>query len=252
MEKMVASTQATSYNKIGHAKDQRQRLKPPLWHKRYRHLKELRKNVEQIISEHLASGDKKKMADMGCGEMPYLPLLEKYLEVLYAVDLPGNPRATHFVDLVTNRTNLNDEEVDVVWSVMVLEHVSDPEKYLRECKRILKPGGKLILCTHGHWMFHPDPIDYWRWTSQGLKIEIERGGFSVKKLWGMMGLLSTSIQLFQDALLLHLPLTRYWEKPFAFVMQRFVSMAVWFENFSKTTKAYKDKDACVFFVVAEK
>ena len=252
MENMVISANAVNYDARRHATDQRQRLRPPLWHKRYRHLKELKKNVEQIINDHVANGGKKLMADVGCGEMPYLPLLEEHLAVLYAIDLPGNSRATHFVDLETNRTNLNDEQVDIVWSVMVLEHVGDPQKYLNECKRILKPGGKLILCTHGHWMFHPDPIDYWRWTCQGLKIEIEKGGFSVKNLWGMMGLLSMSIQLFQDAVLLHLPLTRYWEKPFAFIMQRFVSLAVWFENLSKTTKAYKNKDACVFFVVAEK
>ena len=68
----------------------------------------------------------------------------------------------------------------------------------------------------------------------------------------MMGLLSMSVQIFQDAVFIHFPLARYWGKPFSFVMQRFVSLAVWFENLSKTTKAYKAKDACVFFVVAEK
>ena len=141
---------------------------------------------------------------MGCGEMPYLPLLENYLQKLYAVDLPGNPKANYFVDLDTNRTDIADEEVDIVWSVMVLEHVSDPQKYLEECRRILKPGGKLILCTHGHWMFHPDPVDFWRWTSQGLAAQVERGGFTVKEFWGMMGLLSMSVQLFQDAGLLHM------------------------------------------------
>jgi len=253
MEKVVTMNIDTlSYSGKGHSKDQRQRLRPPLWHSRYRHLKELRKNVEQITRDYLANGEKKKMADMGCGEMPYLPIVKEHVDVLYAVDLPGNPKATHFVDLETNRTNINDEEVDLVWSVMVLEHVGDPQQYLKECRRILKPGGKIILCTHGHWKFHPDPIDYWRWTSQGLKVEMEKGGFAVKQFWGMMGLLSMSMQIFQDAVLLHFPFARYWGKPFTFMMQRFVSLAVWFEDFSKTTKAYKNEDACVFFVVAEK
>lgn len=242
--------QTIIYNRASHSKEQR--LHPPLWHKRYCHLKELQKNIEQVVHEYIAGSEKKIMADMGCGEMPYKSLLAKHLKALYAIDIPGNVKATHFVDLETNRTNLPQETVDVVWSVMVLEHVSEPHKYLTECKRILKPGGRLILCTHGHWMFHPDPIDYWRWTSQGLNVEIERGGFTVMKFWGMMGLLSMSVQLFQDAMLLHLPLTRYWGKPFAFVMQRFISLAVWFENASKSTKAYKSKDACVFFVIAEK
>lgn len=243
-------TAAQHYNVAGHSKDRR--LYPPWWHSRYRHLIELRENIKKIIAEEVAGEPKKLLADMGCGEMPYAALLKPHLQELYAVDLPGNPKATHFVDLDTNRTNIPENSVDIVWSVMVLEHVSEPEKYLAECKRILKPGGKLILCTHGHWMFHPDPIDYWRWTSQGLKVEVERGGFTVRKFWGMMGLLSMSIQLMQDAVLLHLPLTRFWGKPYAFIMQRFVSLATWFENKSKTTRAYKNKDACVFFVIAEK
>jgi len=105
MEKVVTMNIDTiSYSGKGHSKDQRQRLKPPLWHSRYRHLKELKKNVEQITKDYLANGKKKKMADMGCGEMPYLPILKEHLDVLYAVDLPGNPKATHFVDLETNRT----------------------------------------------------------------------------------------------------------------------------------------------------
>lgn len=244
------STLDLAYNKVSHAKDNR--LHPPMWHTRYRHLIELRENVKRLIAEEIAPGEKKIIADMGCGEMPYQSLLEPHVKEIYAVDLPGNPKATHFVDLETNRTNIDDNAVDIVWSVMVLEHVADPDKYLAECKRILKPGGKLVLCTHGHWMFHPDPIDYWRWTSQGLKIEVERSGFFVERLWGMMGLLSMSVQLVQDAVLLHFPKAKYWSKPFAFLMQRFISGAAWFENKSKTTKAYKDKDACIFFVVANK
>jgi len=251
MEKMVdTSISSLEYNKAGHARDNR--LFPPLWHSRYRHLKELKKNVLKIIEEEIITGDKKVFADMGCGEMPYESLIKPHVKEFYAIDLPGNPKATHFVDLSTNRTNLPEASADIVWSVMVLEHVADPGKYLAECLRILKPGGKLILCTHGHWMFHPDPIDYWRWTSQGLKVEVERSGFTVARLWGMMGLLSMSVQLMQDAVLLHFPLTKYWGRPYAFIMQRFVSLATWFENRSKTTRAYKNKDACVFFVVAEK
>lgn len=251
MEKMVnMETVVQQYNTVGHSRDRR--LNPPLWHSRYRHLIELRENIKKIIAEDVKGEEKKVLADMGCGEMPYASLLTPHVKELYAVDLPGNPKATHFVDLETNRTNIDEASVDIVWSVMVLEHVAEPEKYLTECQRILKPGGKLILCTHGHWMFHPDPIDYWRWTSQGLKVEIERSGFRVSKFWGMMGLLSMSVQLMQDAVLLHLPLTKFWGKPYTFVMQRFVSFATWFENKSKTTKAYKNKDACVFFVIAEK
>ncbi len=238
------------YNVNGHINDRR--LFPSLWHTRFRHLTELRENIKKVIAEEIAAEDKKVLADMGCGEMPYEVLLRPHLKILYAVDLPGNPKATNFIEPTTNRTSIQEASVDIVWSIMVLEHVSDPANYLAECKRILKPGGKLILCTHGHWMFHPDPIDHLRWTSQGLKAEVEKNGFTIVRFWGMMGLFSTSIQLLQDALLLHLPLTKYWCKPFAFVMQCFVSLATVLEKKSKTTREYINNDACVFFVVAKK
>jgi SAM-dependent methyltransferase len=239
-----------SYNAVSHAKDDR--LKPPLYHSRYRHLRELKKSIDRVIQEVLIKEQPDVFVDMGCGEIPYKSIIAPHVKHFYAVDLPGNPKATHFVDITTNKTNLPDEVADVVWSVMVLEHVADPEKYLQECYRVLKPGGKLVLCTHGHWMFHPDPIDYWRWTSQGLKVEVQKHPFSIKEFWGVMGLFSMSVQLFQDAVLLHFPYTRIWKGAFCFVMQRFVSLAAWWENRSSTTKAYKNKDACVFFVIAEK
>lgn len=44
-------------------------------------------------------------------------------------------------------TNSMDKSYDVVLSADVLEHVTEPLKYLKECYRILKDGGILILTT---------------------------------------------------------------------------------------------------------
>ncbi len=40
-----------------------------------------------------------------------------------------------------------DESLDAVTSRHVIEHIREPETFLRECWRILKPGGRLVLVT---------------------------------------------------------------------------------------------------------
>lgn len=228
------------------------RLNPPWWHSRYVHLKVLKTHIVRLITDNIIESSINCVVDMGCGDLPYKSLLDPYVNNYIGVDIEGNERADHFVNLETNRVDLGDQIADLVWSIQVLEHVESPREYLEECNRLLKKGHRLILSTHGHWLYHPDPVDNWRWTCTGLKKEIENAGFKVLELKGMMGLLSMSIQLFQDACLIHLPLVKFWKKPFCFVMQRFIGVAEFFTNLSPTTRAYVDKDACIFFVVAEK
>jgi SAM-dependent methyltransferase len=74
--------------------------------------------------------------------------------------------------------DLADASVDGVTSFQVLEHVWDIDWYLRESYRILKPGGWLLLSTHGTWLFHPHPTDFRRWTRPGLEDEIKARGFT--------------------------------------------------------------------------
>jgi tocopherol O-methyltransferase len=43
-----------------------------------------------------------------------------------------------------------DNSFDLVWSLESGEHMPDKAKFLQECYRVLKPGGKLILATWCH------------------------------------------------------------------------------------------------------
>src|SRR3954454_3306352 len=100
---------------------------------------------------------------------------------------------------------LPDGAADAVLSTQVLEHVTDPGVYLDECHRLLRPGGSLLLSTHGIMYYHRDPEDYWRWTSPGLTSVVEARGFTVKEQYGVLGLAAAALQLYQDATVGHVP-----------------------------------------------
>jgi SAM-dependent methyltransferase len=45
---------------------------------------------------------------------------------------------------------LDDGGFDVVWASEVIEHVADTARWLSEVRRVLAPGGKLLLTTPNH------------------------------------------------------------------------------------------------------
>lgn len=144
-----------------------------------------------------------QVLDYGAADSPYRDLFAAGVGVV-AADLPGNSSA----DLTLNEDGsipVPDETFDAVLSTQVLEHVTDPETYLSECFRVLRPGGRLLLSTHGIMVYHPDPDDYWRWTCAGLERAVQAPGFELIRFEGVMGLAATGVQLFQDAL--------YWKLP---------------------------------------
>jgi SAM-dependent methyltransferase len=75
-----------------------------------------------------------------------------------------------------------DGRFDAVLSTQVLEHVPDSDLYLRECGRLLRPGGLLLISTHGSFPDHGCPHDYRRWTAGGLRQDLLKAGFIVESM----------------------------------------------------------------------
>jgi SAM-dependent methyltransferase len=161
------------------------------------------------------------LLDFGCADSQYRDLLPAHIRYIGA-DLPGNLRADVTFE-PGGPVQLGDGSVDVVLSTQVLEHVADPEAYLLECRRLLGPGGSLVLSTHGIMYYHPDPGDYWRWTSTGLRRTLERCGFEVVDERGLLGLAAAALQIFQDATYWYLPVRL--RRSYGLLMQALIRFA---------------------------
>lgn len=62
------------------------------------------------------------------------------------------------------------DSFDCVFCTGTLEHVRDPAKAVHELLRILKPGGIIHIDVPFIQGYHPDPVDYWRFTREGLRL----------------------------------------------------------------------------------
>jgi SAM-dependent methyltransferase len=108
-----------------------------------------------------------RLLDVGCGEMPYLRLFEPHAREIVGLDTWENPRASLRGPI--EAIPAPDASFDVVLCAQVLEHVEDPAQGVRELARVTRPGGRVLLSTHGTFPYHPNPVDLWRWTGAGLE-----------------------------------------------------------------------------------
>lgn len=86
-----------------------------------------------------------------------------------------------------------DDRFDAVTLLDVIEHLGDYARTLAECRRTLKPGGKLLVITlNAHslarpilgqrWAWHQDPTHIHMFTPRMLREGIENAGLTVEKM----------------------------------------------------------------------
>jgi SAM-dependent methyltransferase len=128
---------------------------------------------EEALAAHEDLG-RYRVLDVGCGERPYEPVFTPFASSYTGVDPVENPRAD--LRAAAEELPLDDESADVTLCIQVLEHVDDPGAVVRELARVTAPGGRVLLSTHGVMVYHPNPVDRWRWTHEGLERLFEEAG----------------------------------------------------------------------------
>lgn len=120
------------------------------------------------------------LLDVGCGSKPYKHLfaVERYDGLEYVGDRLGRKEHAEYV-YDGHRFPFRNAEYDHVLCNQVLEHVFNPDEFLQEIARVLKPNGELLLTVPFVWDEHEQPIDCARYTSFGLKELLSRHGLEV-------------------------------------------------------------------------
>lgn len=138
-----------------------------------------RKGLCDAITEYapLLSG---RLLDVGCGSKPYRSLFA--VDAYIGLDIDSEiSRKRGIADYLYdgNIFPFADGSFDAVLCNQVLEHVFNPDEFLGEITRVLKPGGKLLLTVPFVWDEHEQPYDYARYSSFGLRALLEKQGIRV-------------------------------------------------------------------------
>jgi SAM-dependent methyltransferase len=80
--------------------------------------------------------------------------------VVADIDLAGRPQVGADIQALPFRAGV----FDAVKATEVLEHVPDVARALRECGRVLRPGGRLVATVPFLERVHGDPDDFARYT----------------------------------------------------------------------------------------
>ncbi len=110
------------------------------------------------------------VVDLGCNDGAITPAyLDAGASRVFGVDVDSEAirRAGRhsiedrlvFLESSVDRLPLDDQVADIVICYDVFEHVARPDAILRECYRVLRPGGQMLIGTWG-W-YHPYAPHLW-------------------------------------------------------------------------------------------
>lgn len=122
------------------------------------------------------------LLDVGCGSQPYRELarVDRYVGLDY--DVPDRREAA-VADLFYDGGvfPVADADYDSVLCTQVLEHVFNPDQFLGEISRCMRPNGVLVLSVPFVWDEHSQPHDCARYSTFGLRAMFARAGLEIEE-----------------------------------------------------------------------
>jgi len=100
-----------------------------------------------------------------------------------SIDLaPRHDHVPTWIGDVCSMSQVPNGRYDTVVCHQVLEHVRRPADALEHMRRVLKPGGLLIVSVPHLSRRHELPNDYFRYTQEGLASAMSDAGFAVERI----------------------------------------------------------------------
>jgi len=162
----------------------------------------IKRTVERGI-RGLEALEKGKLLDIGCGNGKFLSMMWDLGWEVQGIE-PDTQAARiakeHFgvkvVATTLEEAKISDNSFDAITMSHVLEHVADPIALLKECYRVLKPAGRLVIIvpnieSFGHkifkksWLGLDPPRHLYIFSLRTLECCAEQAGFQVEKLYTM-------------------------------------------------------------------
>ncbi|MFX1298108.1 MAG: methyltransferase domain-containing protein [Promethearchaeota archaeon] len=82
---------------------------------------------------------------------------------------------------VTDMQSIESNSIDTINAIELFEHVKYIEKALKECYRVLKKEGLIIISIPFLYHIHADPYDFQRWTYNKWIFTLNEIGFTIEK-----------------------------------------------------------------------
>jgi SAM-dependent methyltransferase len=148
------------------------------------HDKELLKQFSLLQNEKKSLG---VVLDVGSKEAPYKNKIRYNKLLTLDIDKKVNPDICSDVHKIRWKSNY----FDTIFVTNVLEHLYDPQRAIDQFYRILKPNGYVVASTPFFYAYHPDPMDYYRFSQDSLvylfkkfkKVEIISFGNRLQLIW---------------------------------------------------------------------
>lgn len=83
-------------------------------------------------------------------------------------------------------SNKYHNSADIIFAEQVFEHVKNPWRAAENIYQMLRDDAYFLITTPFFLKVHGAPMDYWRWTKDGLQAMLEDVGFRVESIdsWG--------------------------------------------------------------------
>lgn len=114
---------------------------------------ECHERVRELIAEYLPASA--RVVDLAAGEGAFSRILREDGHDVVAVDFNGKDWKAPEIELRLQNLDSEfaekllekDELFDAVVAIEIIEHLENPFRFVRECAKLLKPGGLLFLTT---------------------------------------------------------------------------------------------------------
>lgn len=159
-------------------------LEPFLWHSHYLTALYSKKTLSK-----LGSRLEGVILDLGAGTGYGARFLDPNKTKYIPTDIPGgrNPEDS-LITKMSERVMMHcscyelpflSDCIDGIMMISLLEHLENPGVALNEAHRTLIPGGQIIVAVPFAFPVHGFPMDFHRWTKEGLQLDMMNAGFEI-------------------------------------------------------------------------